>query len=283
MRVLVTGASGFIGLHVTRLLSQSGHHVIALHRRNDAGAHDGVPDAAENVILDLASPRPGSIAAIEPEACIHLAWHARPPTYLVDVPRNVASAAATLWLLEELVNSSCRRFVFAGSCLEDAPVKTIYAAAKRSVHQLLPHLGNGMTTVCAHIFNVYGPGEHPGRLIPTLVRALSTQRPVDAIPGDEMRHYVFVEDVASALKTLVETEVRDQVDVCLSEPVRMDTIYDALERITATHGLINRGAATVQHRPPHPTRSTTLRHAGWRPLVDIEQGLERSVAGLRHG
>ena len=129
MRVLVTGAGGFIGPHVVRALRARDHEAIELFRP-DADLRD--PAAVDAVF-----------ARTRPSALIHLAWYAKPADYLTS-SENLASLQATTTLVAGAIAAGCRKIVGAGTCLEyaaadhavgeDHPLDpvTLYASAKAS-------------------------------------------------------------------------------------------------------------------------------------------------------
>src|SRR4051812_540004 len=145
MRVLLTGASGFIGSHVARHLVDGGDEVTA-------GFFSGKPPPPIQGILfpvlnveagPFFSPLLPLVAKAAPDACIHLAWYVKPDRYLTAVPENLASLVAGTRLLSALDGAGCPRAVVAGTCLEPGtfdgktqPQWTIYAAAKSALHQV---------------------------------------------------------------------------------------------------------------------------------------------------
>jgi nucleoside-diphosphate-sugar epimerase len=172
MKVLLTGATGFIGSHVARLLVAQGVHVLAVVK----------PSSERSRIADLV----GSLHLIEcdlgdrailearlreerPQVCIHLAWHGWSGPSLT-AEDNVSSLAASLVLLRVLSDVGCRRFVGVGTCFEYAPgdllsEKTpslptdLYGVCKHSLAVVAEALGPvaRMEVAWARVFLVYGP------------------------------------------------------------------------------------------------------------------------------
>ena len=120
MRVLVTGASGFIGSHVTSTLINAGHDVLVLATpdNNLWRIKDIIPRISvlrgtlQNIQLIQ-----NQLCAWKPQACIHLAWYAEPGKYLHS-KENLVSLQGSLNLLQVLASRGCSQFIGAGTCAE---------------------------------------------------------------------------------------------------------------------------------------------------------------------
>ncbi len=214
MRILLTGATGFIGAHVARALLARG---VEVHGMTLPGApRDRLAEVASQMELregdlsDAAWVR-DTVRSIAPEAAIHLAWYAEPRSYLRAVPENLASLRGGINLLEALAEGgTCRRVVLAGTCLEnlDTPGPTVYAAAKAAQHRLaLGFTDRSMTAACAHIHYLYGPWEDERRVVPTVTRSLLHRERIDLTDGMQSRDYLHVADVADALCRVAESDL----------------------------------------------------------------------------
>src|SRR5215212_127097 len=120
MKVLITGASGFIGSHLTKSLVQTGHDlmILATPRDNLWRIQDTLPKL--NVIrgtIQNVQKVEKELHAWRPQACIHLAWYAKPGKYL-GARENITSLQGSLKLLKVLINCGCEQFVGAGTCAE---------------------------------------------------------------------------------------------------------------------------------------------------------------------
>jgi nucleoside-diphosphate-sugar epimerase len=104
MKVFLTGASGFIGSHVARLLVNRGYDVLALVLPNETHWRladiNGKINMVKGNLYDVASYRPALIEW-QPEVCIHLAWYVEPGKYLHS-PENISVLNASLTLLQTL-------------------------------------------------------------------------------------------------------------------------------------------------------------------------------------
>lgn len=297
MRVLVTGATGFIGSRIVRQLIQGKHSVCALVR--PGGSLGRLKEISADVNLvsgdlaDLDARAAAEIAAWRPEVCIHLAWYAEPGKYLASL-QNLASLAGSLRFLERLIECGCRHIVGAGTCAEyaesDRPFletdrtepKTLYAASKLSlclVGQQLANLGH-ITFAWGRIFYLYGPGEDLRRAIPALIRALLRNQEFAATKGEQVRDYLHVDDVASAFVCLALQGVSGIYNIASGQPVAMRTLMEKAGRALNKEHLIRFGA--VSYRQWEPAfivgNNERLKSLGWKPAFDLDHGLASTIA-----
>jgi len=235
------------------------------------------------------------VGEVGPEVCFHLAWRAEPGEYLSNVGWNFESIRMGLDIVEALLDSGCRRIVCAGSCAEyelgtdvlaeTSPVRprTLYGAAKLALGTAATSAAavRGAALAWARIFYVHGPFENPRRAVPRIVdRVLA-----GADPGPQpaqLKDFLHVSDVASALVALAAHGVHGPVNVCSGQPTSLAQIAGVLVEL---------GAATAPAAPPAPARPpaaprsavppelpiignpATLHRLGWRPRYDLTTGL----------
>jgi nucleoside-diphosphate-sugar epimerase len=288
---LLTGATGFLGRHCLAALRARGHEVHAVARSapsDPAGAHwHGV---------DLTDPGASArlVAEVRPSVLLHLAWHAVPGEYWAS-PENLRWVEASLALLREFARHGGRRVVMAGSCAEydwragdcsesltPTNPASLYGAAKHAVQVVLTAYGRqtGLSSAWARVFFVYGPHEHPRRLVPSVIRALLAGEPAECSSGQQQRDFLYVEDVADALVAITESPVTGPVNVGSGVPV---AVRDLVAGIAAEQGgahLIRWGARpAAEGVAPRVVADVgrLSREVGWRPRWDLKAGLRRTV------
>ena len=287
-KVLLTGASGFIGRYVAAELLKRGYAVHALTSSPDF-RHDGITVHRVN-LLDPAAVtdffRKNSF-----ESLIHLAWYAGKGCH--GSPLNLDWAEATLRLARLFAQSGGQRFMGAGSCSEyeykygfltedltPCSPETIYGISKNSAGRTLGAYfrDRNIDFKWARIFNLYGPGERAARLMPSVID--SCLKNEDVLVSDCLKYqdYLYVKDTASGIADLFESPLAGPVNICSSEPVRLRHIVNEIVRLTGFKGRVRWGAVPAAFGDPVVVgNSAKLRSAGWEPKYSLEEGLKETI------
>lgn len=294
MRVLVTGASGFIGGHVVAPLLACGAEVHAVSRS------DAVPEGTHGHVVDLmdSSAVAAVLRAVRPTHLLHLAWCTTPGRYWTAA-ENFDWVAASLWLYRRFADLGGMRAVVAGTCAEydwTGPVldeastpcrpASLYGYAKHQVHCLLEQAeaAGGPPVAWGRVFFLYGPGERPGRLISDVVLALLRGVPVETTAGTQRRDFLHVADVAGAFAALCDDSVRGAVNIGSGEPRPLRDLVTRLADLVGRPDLLRLGSRL--DRPGEPAQLTATvsrlrKEIGFAPRFDIDAGLADTVAWWR--
>jgi nucleoside-diphosphate-sugar epimerase len=294
-RVLLTGAAGFIGSQIARLLVRQGHQVFAIIRP-EADRWRLADIESELVVIEgdlraLPDLRQQLLAA-RPEICLHLAW--RGWLGQAEAMENLSSLSVSLDLLRMMPDISCGRFVSVGTCFEydlsaDSLTETtplrpqeLYGTCKRSLFEAARQFSifTGMSVATARVFYSYGPFEDIRRLVPSIALSLLDGQPAKVTPGAQVRDYLHVEDVASAIWCVATSELTGAVNIASGEPVTIAEIAARVGRLLGKSDLIHMGA--LPYRQGEPMRIladvTTLRHRlDWTPRFALDHGLTETV------
>lgn len=245
MKIAVTGASGFVGGHVTAELLRRGITPILATRTPDL-MRMRYPQATV-VHLDLnALPADPFLALDRPDCVIHLAWQGLP--HFNSLHHLDAELPLQIHFLKALVRAGLRNLTVTGTCLEygtssglkneslvSAP-STAYGTAKDTLRQYLEALceQHPFKLVWPRLFYLHGPGQSPQALIPSLQLALANAEPTFKMSGgQQVRDF---HPVATAAQEIVELALKQQsfgiVNVCSGNPV---SVRSFVERYLAEH------------------------------------------------
>jgi nucleoside-diphosphate-sugar epimerase len=282
MKILLTGATGFIGSHVARELLRRGHEVHASvrpgsdrRRLRDIEArlsfHDGDMDAVP----------------VEADVTVHMAWYAVPGKYLT-APENRDCLEASRRLLSRIKG----RAVFAGTCFEfeltekplreDSPTKPtmLYAECKNALRQDVERRPD---SAWVRFFYQYGPWEDPRRLVPAVITAQLKGQPSKVTPGLQRADYLHVEDVASAVCSVAESRLEGSVNIGSGQAPSVREIVSKIADLGGRPDLIQWGAYPQREGEPMLIRADNakLRSSGWTPRYDLESGLRQTFEWWR--
>lgn len=302
MRVLVTGGAGFIGSHVSRVLLEQGHQVTVLDNLS-RGRRELVPELAAFVEADLADEAATEQALRGHEAVIHLANFLE---VAVSVERPVAFAenniVNSVRLLEAMRRAGVKRIVFSSSATvygvpkrlplrEDDPLgvqANPYGATKVAVETFLGvyHQLHGFDCVLLRYFNPYGPNElcdPETHAVPSIVRAALEEKPIPLYwQGEQVRDYIYVEDLARAHADLLEAEGLQVFNVGTDVGTKVTDVVETVSRILGRPLPIEDLGERPGDIAASYASSEKLREAtGWRPQVELEEGLRRTIEHYR--
>lgn len=283
--VLMTGATGFVGGHVARVLLGLGYRVAALARPSSAR-----PAAlAGQVEWVVADDGPAWIAQHRPEAVVHIATSYGP------APASEMIRANVLWplsLLEASLEAGCRLFIstdtFFAKAGVDYPHMRGYIQSKRDFcdwARLAAQAVPDGRVVNLRLEHVYGPGDRTTKFVPHLVERLRRhEAAIDLTSGDQLRDFVFVEDVAQAYATVLRQRDRlppgfSELEVGTGQAVELRTFVETAAAALASRSALRFGA--LPHRAGEIMRSSAdaraLESLGWRASTPLQAGIRRTV------
>ena len=288
-RVLVTGATGFVGRHAIPALLERDFEVHAAARTTLplAGVAWHPVDLLDGSSLD------DVVREVQPTHLLHLAWYAEHGRFW-DAHENLDWVAASTRLLRAFANAGGRRVVVAGTCAEydwsgdcctrSTPLQpaTLYGACKNSLRQIVEAYASsaGLSAAWGRIFFTFGPSEPPERLIASVARALVSGDTVACSSGMQVRDLLYVEDLADALAALLDSEVEGALDLGSGEALTLRHVVERLERVGGRRDVARFGELPRRAEPDRIVADIgRLRdEVRWRPRHGLDEGLERTLA-----
>lgn len=292
-RVLITGATGFIGRHCLPLLSASDCQVHAVSSRMPENTQ---PDVYWHQADLLDSGQVTKLMAdVQPTHLLHFAWYAVPGKYWTS-QENIRWLQASLTLLQTFASQGGQRVVMAGTCAEYdwkygycseriTPLlpATLYGTCKHALQAILDAFSRqtGLSSAWGRIFFLYGPHENPDRLISSVIRSLLQGKPARCSHGSQIRDFLHVQDVADAFVTLLKSDVSGPVNIASGQPVALKDVIHKIASKLGWHDLVQLGAIPVSADEPHLLIADIGRlsgEVGWQPKLDLDIGLEQTIA-----
>jgi len=303
-RVLVTGATGFIGRAVAGALSQCGAE-LWLTGRNAKAQEECARACAGARTLTADLSRPGEFTRAYQEArpavIFNLAGYGvdreeRDPTLAAALNTQLPGEIAAVIAQDRASNWPGMRLVQAGSAFEYGPVagpvteesptapQSDYGRTKLAGTGLVLDAREirGVPAVVARLFVAYGPGEHPGRLLPSLLRIAESGEKLELTAGQQRRDFTYVGDVAEGLLRL--GLARDCPGVVNLATGRQTSVREfaecAAELLGLAPGQLQFGALPYRDDEVAQGPADTARLArllSWTPRTTVREGIRETI------
>ena len=320
MRVLVTGAAGFVGSHLTDALLAEGDEVIAVDNLS-SGALSNLSNARRLSTgkfnfhrVDVTS---GAIADLikrqKPEVICHLAAQ-------VDVRKSVADPVfdarvnliGTLNVLHAAAASGTRKVVFtsSGGCIygepdesrlpvkeeqvfwREAMPESPYGVSKKVALDYLRYYQaiEGLDYTALALSNVYGPRQEPasevgleGQVVAIFCRRMLANRPTTIYgDGSQTRDFVYVDDVVSAFLAARTKGSGELINIGSKQELSVNDLHSRLAVLAeATFDPVYEPARPGELQRIYVDNSKAGEVLGWKPTVDLDEGLKLTVAWFK--
>ena len=302
MKVLVTGAAGFVGRHLARNLAAGGHSVVAL----DSEFPSPVECAEQSLTVDLRDKNALAQAFTDmtPDACVHLGAISFVPAGVSD-PGTMLSVniGGTLNLLEIVRDQAetCRTLVVSTAQIyaptpDDSPITedgtiapiNLYAVTKSAadLSSLAFASRYDLPIMTARPNNHTGPGQSPHFVVPSFISqitriAVDKTNPVMQVGNLESeRIFADVRDIVRAYRLLLEKgHPGEAYNVSGPDRLQIGTVLDLLCKITGitVEKKIDPGKFRPTDKSPILDTTRLQKQTGWRPEINIEQTLRDMV------
>ena len=288
-KVLLTGGSGFIGIHVIAELLRRGYEVHAIVHSTPLPEQPKLVQHALN-LLD-ASAVEAFLAEHSFESLIHLAWYVGPRCQVHEL--NVDWVAASLHLLQSFARYGGKIFLGAGSCSEYeykygyltedlTPTNPgcLYGNGKNAVYHMSRLFCAQQNIACkwVRIFNCYGPYEKPQRLMPSVICSCLRGEDVRVSDCLKFQDYLHVEDSAAGIADVFESDMQGAVNISSAKPVQLHEIVRRIAELTGFTGSILWGAIPAAFSDNLVVGDNAkLKSIGWSPVYTLDEGLIQTI------
>ena len=305
MKVLITGAAGFLGSHLCDRFLADGHEVVGLDNlvtgSEENLAHLPNEPRFRFVRHDISTPTDVEGAL---DGVLHFASPASPVDYLeLPIETLLVGSAGTHQALELARRKNARFFMASTSEVYGDPLvhpqreeywgnvnpvgpRGVYDEAKRYAEAMTMayHRQQGVDTHIARIFNTYGPRmrQHDGRAIPTFLRQAREGKPLTVFgDGSQTRSFCYVDDEVEGLFRLAMSD--EHLPVNIGNPDEM-TLLELAERIRDLTGMASEivfeGLPTDDPKVRQPDITRAREILGWEPRISLDEGLRRTLESL---
>ncbi|MBC2835812.1 NAD-dependent epimerase/dehydratase family protein [Paragemmobacter straminiformis] len=281
--VLLTGASGFVGRAIHAALLASGFAVEPVGRTAREGWHQAD--------LLVAADRERVLARTRARVLLHAAWYVEHGAFWAS-PLNEVWRAASADLARGFLAAGGRRIVGLGTCAEyasqgqdgpwreDRPIApaTPYGTAKAGLHADLGTLcaGAGASLLWLRLFHLYGAGEHPARLVPSLMRALAAGAPARVRAAGLVRDFASTLHIGDCVADLLGTRAEGAMNLGSGAPRSLGDLARVLAQIAGRTDLLDLGNAPLPDDPAVMVPDLARLHAAIGARVELpEDGLRQ--------
>lgn len=288
-KVLVTGATGYIGTNVCKTLLQKGYEIHSIVHSNDncdINMHKYKLDLLDkNAVTEFFREN-------KFKKLIHLAWYVGPKCQIH--PINFDWLESSLHLIKTFWENEGKTVLVAGSMSEydfsygwcreyETPLNSLslYGQAKASLYQTLEKFTkfHDLDLKWARIFNIYGLNEKKSRLIPYVINAMLNNEEVNVSHCNQIQNYLHIMDVANAIVQFLESDATGVVNIASSTPVRLKDIVELCKAEIGYTKKINYGTiqASFDQMFLSGDNNRLKTEVGWEETIDLQRGIKQTI------
>lgn len=296
-RVLVTGATGFIGSHCLAPLLQRGFEVHAVSTKSGMKGESSIFWHQSDLLDGSSGGR--LMEKVKPTHLLHLAWYVVPGK-LISSDLNFDWVRSSMELLRVFHLQGGQRVIMPGSSYEydwnygychetRTPMvpNTIYGACKHALNVMVQAFcrAHGISHAWPRVFFLYGPNEHPERLVSSVIRSLLQGLEARCSHGKQIREYLHVQDVAEAIVSIVDCGLEGAVNIGSGTAVTLREMITTIGRTLGREDLLKFGAIPSRANDAPLVVADVERlfnEVKWQPRFSMEEGLKHTIEWWRH-
>jgi len=295
-KILITGGTGFIGRHCLPLFVEKGYEVHVVSFSKNDFSFPGVHWYQVNLLNSEEAE--SLVSAVGATHLLHLAWYTEHKKYWTAL-ENHDWVRASFDLVKAFRTSGGKRAVIAGTCAEydwsqgrcneditALSPATLYGACRNELRQKIEAFSKetGLSSAWARIFFVYGPAEHPNRLVSSVIASLLKGNPIPCSDGNQKRDFLYVEDVASAFVALMESDFCGAINIGSGVSVSIKDLINTIADKIGRPDLVQLGKLPVNTAEPELLIADVKKikeKTGWSAGYSLNQGLDKTIQWWR--
>ncbi len=293
--VLVTGASGFIGRHCLPFLKEYGYNIHAISSQKSGRDESGVIWHKVDLLHESTK---NLLDKVRPTHLLHAAWYTAHGVYW-----NSEKNLDWLKLSEELLNNfqlsgglrflnvgTCAEYTWPGKCVEgitEENPSTLYGKSKKEFSDRVLKFNefpSQLSTASGRIFFLYGPHESSKRLVPSVIENLLSEESPKCTDGMQLRDFMYVEDAALALVTLLNSSVKGIVNIASGSPVTLKSLISIISSVLNSQTEVYFNAIMRSQDDPDILTASVKRlneEVDFQPNYSLEVGLKITADFIR--
>ena len=279
--LLITGAGGYVGRHLTKKLLEENYKVIALLKDSNGTVCEG----AVNYCLDKYTVQ-DVFEKEKIDGVIHLATcYGRGGESIAEIASS--NTVFPLTVLRESIKNKVRFFINTDTIL--SPMISEYSLSKNQFKQWLNFYKTKVLTLNLRIDHFYGPFDNPNKFIAFILKELSERKPfINLTEGKQKRDFVYIDDLVAAYLVLIQNALDGHFDtgkvynfdVVSGIKTSIRKVVEMLKEITGnTDTQLNFGAIPLRDGeiPFYFTDPASLNQLGWHAKINLEDGFKKIV------
>lgn len=298
MRVLVSGATGFVGSFLVKRLAEDGHHISILVRSGSSFKRiEDIITKLKIICVDYTNLEDyeNQILENDPEIFFHLGWYGVENTLHNDDDVISMNLKTSISISKIILKSNIKTFIALGSQAEYGPYTsvinesysanptTLYGIAKLATYNIFNYYlkTKEIRFVWLRLFSSYGPSDNANWLIPYLIKTLAENKSPALTKGEQIWDYIYIDDVITAMMACANNEKSRglyNLGSGIGYPLKMV--------ITKIRNMVNPKIQLNFGELPYKQNQVMILQAdntklkletGWLPLVGLDEGLESTV------
>lgn len=290
---LITGATGFIGSHLSRWLVKNGWKVHIITRPNSnvfllndileslsVHEHDGSTERMFTILQE-----------VRPDMVFHLASFSQTTHKPKDIVKMLNSNVVFgTQLVEAMINSGVHHLINTSTCLQHfenniySPT-CLYAATKQAFEDILTYYTETtpLQVVTLKLFNCYGPNDPRSRILSLLQKAAKENKTLSLSPGEQFLDLVYIDDISEAYISASELLLKghscknEVYSISSKNPIRLKELVKVFEAVTGTNLQILWGGRSYHIREAMTPWNIGKPLPNWEPKITLKEGIKRLV------